>query len=180
MASHFLEENSPSLHHHLQDQTFQTKPLNMDTKIHQHQDTKPKSFRIDALLGDDHRPPATESPEAASTPRSISPTSSTRSRSPLISPGSEEIPTTTFVPRPGLLNHHFYPNGAAGGGFYGGYQGAGQPQQASAFHSLDTGGMVQKVQTINHHTHMHQMQLEWLARTGMFYSRLPDLTGVFF
>lgn len=25
--------------------------------------------------------------------------------------------------------------------------------------------------------HLHHMQLEWLARTGMFYPRLPDLTG---
>jgi hypothetical protein len=25
--------------------------------------------------------------------------------------------------------------------------------------------------------HLQHMQLEWLARTGMFYPRLPDLTG---
>lgn len=26
--------------------------------------------------------------------------------------------------------------------------------------------------------HLHHMQLEWLARTGMFYPRLPDLAGI--
>jgi hypothetical protein len=141
---------------------YQSKPLNMDTKIQENKG----SFCIDALLSrTDDRP---TSPD---TSRSISP-SSTRSRSPPISPGSEEVPqTAAFVPRPGLLNH-IYPNGA---NFYG-YQ--AQPQ-ASAFHSLD-GAMIQKVQLpVNHHNHnqLHQMQLEWLARTGMFYPRLPDLTG---
>jgi hypothetical protein len=140
---------------------YQSKPLNMDTKIQENKG----SFCIDALLSrTDDRP---TSPD---TSRSISP-SSTRSRSPPISPGSEEVPQTAFVPRPGLLNH-IYPNGA---NFYG-YQ--AQPQ-ASAFHSLD-GAMIQKVQLpVNHHNHnqLHQMQLEWLARTGMFYPRLPDLTG---
>ncbi|EFA06552.1 homeobox protein Hox-D4a [Tribolium castaneum] len=140
---------------------YQAKPLNMDTKIQENKG----SFCIDALLsrGDDR-------PTSPETSRSISPTS-TRSRSPPISPGSEEVPQTAFVPRPGLLNH-IYPNG---GNFYG-YQ--AQPQ-ASAFHSLD-GAMIQKVQLpVNHHNHnqLHQMQLEWLARTGMFYPRLPDLAG---
>ncbi|XP_060534226.1 motor neuron and pancreas homeobox protein 1 [Cylas formicarius] len=141
---------------------YQNKPLNMDTKIQENKG----SFCIDALLSrGDERP---MSPE---TSRSISPTS-TRSRSPPISPGCEDVPSTTgFVPRPGLLNH-IYPGGA---GFYG-YQ--GQPQ-GSAFHSLD-GTMVQKVHLpVNPHgqNHFQQMQLEWLARTGMFYPRLQDLTG---
>ncbi|XP_063905519.1 brain-specific homeobox protein homolog [Zophobas morio] len=151
-------EEAHLVHH--QD-SYQSKPLNMDTKIQENKG----SFCIDALLSrTDDRP---TSPD---TSRSISPTS-TRSRSPPISPGSEEVPQTAFVPRPGLLNH-IYPNG---GNFYG-YQ--AQPQ-ASAFHSLD-GAMIQKVQLpVNHHNHsqLHQMQLEWLARTGMFYPRLPDLTG---
>ena len=155
----YLEENHHLMHH----QDYQNKPLNMDTKIQENKG----SFCIDALLSRNN-----ERPMSPDTSRSISP-SSTRSRSPPISPGSEDIPATAFVPRPGLLNH-IYPNG---GGFYG-YQ--GQPQ-ASAFHSLD-GSMVQKVHLpVNHHNqnHLHQMQLEWLARTGMFYPRLPDLTGEF-
>ncbi|XP_044264457.1 homeobox protein Hox-A4 [Tribolium madens] len=151
-------EESHLVHH--QD-SYQSKPLNMDTKIQENKG----SFCIDALLSrSDDRP---TSPD---TSRSISPTS-TRSRSPPISPGSEEVPQTAFVPRPGLLNH-IYPNSS---NFYG-YQ--AQPQ-ASAFHSLD-GAMIQKVQLpVNHHNHnqLHQMQLEWLARTGMFYPRLPDLAG---
>ena len=28
--------------------------------------------------------------------------------------------------------------------------------------------------------HLHHMQLEWLARTGMFYPRLPDLSGIIY
>ncbi|CAG9813759.1 unnamed protein product [Phaedon cochleariae] len=141
----------------------QSQPLNMDTKIQQ--EGKP-SFCIDSLLS------RTE-PHSPATSRSISP-GSTRSRSPPISPGSEDLPTTAFVPRPGLLNH-IYPNG---GGFYG-YQGHHQGQ-GSAFHSLDASGMVQKVHLpVGHHgqNHLHQMQLEWFARTGMFYPRLPDLSG---
>lgn len=158
--AHYIEDNPHVTQQH-QQSSYQSKPLNMDTKIHENKG----SFCIDALLSrNDERP---TSPE---TSRSISPTSS-RSRSPPISPGSEEVPQNPFVPRPGLLNH-IYPNG---GTFYG-YQ--GQPQ-GSAFHSID-GTMVQKVQMpVNHHNHsqIHQMQLEWLARTGMFYPRLPDLTG---
>lgn len=162
--AHYLEEASPHMLHNHQE-TYQTKPLNMDTKIQENKG----SFCIDALLSrTDDRP---NSPD---TSRSISP-SSTRSRSPPISPGSEEIPPTPFIPRPGLLNH-IYPNG----GLYG-YQ-AQQHVQSSAFHTLD-GSMVQKIQIpINHHSpsQLQQMQLEWLARTGMFYPRLPDLSGKLF
>ncbi|XP_022912071.1 motor neuron and pancreas homeobox 1-like [Onthophagus taurus] len=156
--THYLEETS---HHMVLNHEYQPKPLNMDTKI---QDQNKGSFCIDALLSREDRP---TSPD---TSRSISPTS-TRSTSPPISPGSEEIPPNPFVPRPGLLNQ-IYPNSGA---FY------GYPQsQGSAFHSID-GSMVQKVQLpVGHHNHnqLQQMQLEWLARTtGMFYPRLPDLTG---
>lgn len=162
-------------HHILLSQQYQTKPLNMDTKL---QENKP-SFCIDSLLSrsdallsrsDNLLSRSTERPTSPETSRSISPTS-TRSRSPPISPGSEEIPQSTFVPRPGLLNQ-FYPNGS---GFYG-YQ---AQNQSSAFHSLDS-GMIQKVHLpVGHHNqnHLHQMQLEWFARTGMFYPRLPDLAG---
>lgn len=154
--SHYIENNNHQLIHQ-----FQTKPINMDTKLHEN---NKGSFCIDALLSKNE-----ESPD---TSRSISPTSSTRSRSsPPISPGSEEIPQNPFVPRPGLLSH-IYPNSST---FYG-YQ--TQPQ-SSAFHNFD-GTMVQKVQLpVNHHGHnqLQQMQLEWFARTGMFYPRLPDLTG---
>lgn len=154
---HYVEDSQSMIHN----QSYQTKPLNMDTKIHENKG----SFCIEALLSksDDH-------PNASDTSRSISP-SSTKSQSPPISPGCEEIPQNTFVPRPGLLNH-FYSNSNP---FYSYH---GQPQN-SAFHSID-GSIVQKVQMpLNHHSHsqIHQMQLEWLARTGMFYPRIPDLTG---
>ncbi|KAB0804181.1 hypothetical protein PPYR_01151 [Photinus pyralis] len=160
--SHYINEAAHILHAHPDSSYHQSKPLNMDTKL---QESK-GSFCIDALLSrNDDRP------NTPDTSRSISP-SSTRSRSPPISPGSEEIPPTSFVPRPGLLNH-IYPNG----GLYG-YQ-SQHHVQSSAFHTLD-GSMVQKLQIpINHHSpsQLQQMQLEWLARTGMFYQRLPDLTG---
>lgn len=160
--SHYVEERH-LIHSH---QAYQSKPLNMETKIQENKG----SFCIDALLSkNEERPPT--SPD--NTSRSISPSSSTRSRSsPPISPGSEEIipPNNSFIPRPGLLSH-IYPNT---GTFYG-YQ--TQPQ-SSAFHHLDGTTMVQKVQLpVNHHGQLQQMHLEWFARTGMFYPRLPDLTG---
>lgn len=159
MAHHYIEENPHAAQQHRNN--YQPRALNMETKIQENKG----SFCIDALLSRND-----ERPTTPDTSRSISP-SSTRSRSPPISPGSEEVPQNPFVPRPGLLNH-IYPSGGA---FYG-YQ---TPTQSSAFHSLDN-AMVQKVQMpVNHHNHnqIHQMQLEWLARTGMFYPRLPDLTG---
>ncbi|CAH0552124.1 unnamed protein product [Brassicogethes aeneus] len=150
--SQYLENSS-----HL---SYQMKPLNMDTKMQENKN----SFCIDALLSREDR---ATSPE---TSRSISPTS-TRSQSPPISPGSEEIPPSSFVPRPGLLNN-LYNNER---NFYN-YQ----VQQGSAFHFND-GMMVQKfVNPVNLHNqgHLHQMQLDWLAaRTGVIYPRLPDLVG---
>lgn len=153
--SHYIEQRAVYEYHHQQ-----SKPLNMDTKLHE---SSKGSFCIDALLS--------KSEERANSPdtsRSISPSSSVRS--PAISPGSEEVPNP-FVPRPGLLGQ-IYPGS---GGFYG-YP--AQPQ-SSAFHNFD-GAMMHKVQLpVGHHGHsqLQQMQLEWFARTGMFYPRLPDLTG---
>lgn len=162
--AHYLEEKAS----HLQTQNFSQKPISIDvtTKI---QENKP-SFCIDALLARNE-----ERANSPGTPRSMSPTSS-HSQSPPISPGSEEIHPNPFVPRPGLLNQ-IYPSATST--IYG-YQ--TQPHiPTSAFHSLDGAGMVQKVQIPVSHNHqqLHQMQLEWLARTGIFYPRLPDLTGKF-
>ncbi|GLV39671.1 extra-extra [Carabus blaptoides fortunei] len=156
--------------HYLEDKThnYAPKPISVDihTKI---QENKP-SFCIDALLARD--PDVPGSPE---TSRSMSPTSSVHSQSPPISPGSEDVHHNPFVPRPGLLNQ-IYPTAAAHAIY--GYQTGPSHMQTSAFHSLDGTGMVQKVQLpVNHgHNQLHQMQLEWLARTGMFYPRIPDLT----
>ncbi|XP_018328806.1 homeobox protein Hox-A4 [Agrilus planipennis] len=158
---HYLEENNTIIHVG-QDPYPGKGPL--DTKL---QESK-RSFCIDALLSRE-----SENPNSPATSRSISPTS-TRDSSPPISPGCEEIPQASFVPKPGLLNH-IYPS--TGAGFYG-YQGQGH-LQSSAFHSLDN-VMAQKMQlSVSHHSHsqLQQMQLEWLARTGMFYPRLPDLAG---
>lgn len=136
----------------------------MDTKIHESKG----SFCIDALLSRNNEERAA-SPDMT---RSTSSTS-TRSRSPPISPGCEEVSTTAFVPRPGLLNQTNYLNSNT---LYA-YQ--GPHPQASAFHSLD-GSLMQKVHIpVNPHSQFHQIQMEWLARTGMFYPRLQDLTGIY-
>ncbi|CAG9766490.1 unnamed protein product [Ceutorhynchus assimilis] len=137
----------------------------LDAKIHH--ETK-GSFCIDALLSRNEER-ATTSPEIA---RSTSSTS-TRSQSPPISPGCEEVSTTAFVPRPGLLNNLNQTSYLGSNNLYT-YQ--GHPQ-GSAFHSLD-GNLMQKVHIpVNPHSQFHQIQMEWLARTGMFYPRLQDLTG---
>lgn len=130
------------------------------TKIHE-----PKgSFCIDALLSrTEERAPSPEMTRSNSS-------TSTRSHSPPISPGCEEVSTTAFVPRPGLLNHSNYLNSNT---LYS-YQG---PPQSSAFQSLE-GSLMQKVHIpVNPHSQFHQIQMEWLARTGMFYPRLQDLAG---
>lgn len=125
---------------------------------------------------------------------SRSPTSS-----PPISPGSEEItgngvilghqgiPTgpyavgtgTVVRQNQGLLLHPGGPLIHPGGLYY-------HPAGGSAFHSIHKEG-----QPVGGHPqsapgphpqqhHIHQLQLEWLARTGMLYPRLPaDLAGKF-
>lgn len=158
--AHYVDDRHQVIH----SISYQSKPNTMDTKIHENKG----SFCIDALLSKNEERPT--SPE--NTSRSISPTSTRSHSSPPISPGSEEIQQHPFVPRPGLLSH-IYPSSNS---FYG-YQ--AQPP-SSAFHSLD-GAMVQKLQLpVTHHNHsqLQQMQLEWFARTGVFYPRLPDLTGM--
>lgn len=151
MSHHYVED--PSIH-----QPYPQKPLTLDmsTKI------EPKgSFCIDALLARNE-----DRPQSPATSRSMSPSSS-HSQSPPISPGSET--QGPFVPRPGFLGQVYGANGL--------YHHQGLQMQTSAFHSLD-GGMIQKLQPVGHtHQQIHQMHLEWLARTGMFYPRLPDLTG---
>ncbi|KAL3287902.1 hypothetical protein HHI36_002360 [Cryptolaemus montrouzieri] len=165
--AHFIEESSNLLHSR---DSYYSQSRSMETKI---QESK-GSFCIDALLSKNN----TERPlSPTDTSRSVSPSTSTRSPSPPISPGSEEIPQNAgFIPRPGLLNHIYTaaaaPNSSS---FYGYHHHQGQPGTASAFHSLEG----QKVQVAAPHTQLHQMQLEWLARTGMFYPRFPDLTGKF-
>ncbi|VEN37375.1 unnamed protein product [Callosobruchus maculatus] len=172
MAAQYLGEHS---------MIYQSKPLNMDTKIHQ--DNK-SSFYIDALLSKNNNGISSERTNTPDTSRSISP-SSVRSRSPRsppISPGSEDLAsatTTTFVPRPGLLNY-IHPNGAAGTVY--GFQ--GQPHAAPGFPSFD---FVQKAPfpvggPHAGQTHHLQQQIhiqEWLARTGGFFyqSRIPDISG---
>ncbi|KAI4481920.1 hypothetical protein M0802_013837 [Mischocyttarus mexicanus] len=121
---------------------------------------------------------------------SHSPTSS-----PPISPGSEDVTSNSVLghqslgPGPyavgpgsvvrqnqGLL---FNPGGPlihTGGLYY-------HPASGSAFHSIHKEGqpVVGHPQSTGPHPqqhHIHQLQLEWLARTGMLYPRLPaDLAG---
>ncbi|XP_045468283.1 motor neuron and pancreas homeobox protein 1-like [Harmonia axyridis] len=162
--SHFVEEPSSMLPSR---ESYQSR--SMDTKIHESKG----SFCIDALLSKNDA----ERPLSPTTSRSLSPSNSTRSPSPPISPGSEEVPQTGgFVPRPGLLNH-FHPAAAPGngGGFYG-YHLQGQPGSTSGFYGMEG----QKVQVGASHGQLHPMQLEWLmARTGMYFPnpRFPDLSG---
>lgn len=118
------------------------------------------SFCIDALLS------KRESPNSPENSRSDTP-SSTRSRSPPISPGrEEEIPQNPFVPRPGLLNHISNQLTPFSGPLYG-YQGSAQ---TSAFHHAVPMGPHNPAQ-------LQQLQLEWLSRAGVIYPRFPDLTG---
>nr|XP_050870175.1 uncharacterized protein LOC127073119 [Vespula vulgaris] len=114
--------------------------------------------------------------------------------SPPISPGSEEItsngvighqglPTgpyavgtgTVVRQNQGLLLHPGGPLIHPGGLYY-------HPAGGSAFHSIHKEGQpVGHPQSAGPHPqqhHIHQLQLEWLARTGMLYPRLPaDLAG---
>lgn len=144
------------------------------------------SFCIDALLGRDkplsHSPSVTSrSPQmtSRSPSRSPSPISSSAS-SPPISPGSE-LPNR-FIPRPGLMHHHpgFPPNGSAIYGYPPTTTAHLLAAQGSAFHPLD-GTPIGPHQKPNmgqlNPGQLHHMQLEWLARTGMFYPRIPDLSG---
>ncbi|XP_015187382.1 PREDICTED: uncharacterized protein LOC107072171 [Polistes dominula] len=121
--------------------------------------------------------------------------------SPPISPGSEEITSNgvighqSLAPGPyavgagggvggvgvvrqnqGLLLHPGGPLIHPGGLYY-------HPASGSAFHSIHKEGqtVVGHPQSTGPHPqqhHIHQLQLEWLARTGMLYPRLPaDLAG---
>lgn len=118
--------------------------------------------------------------------------------SPPISPGSEE-PSGNAVPgNPNLPSGHYgalgsgagvtrqnqalllHPSGPLihpGGLYY-------HPAGGSAFHSIHKEGQpVGHSQSAGAHPqqhHIHPLQLEWLARTGMLYPRLPaDLAGEF-
>ncbi|XP_045782316.1 homeotic protein Sex combs reduced [Maniola jurtina] len=120
-----------------------------------------------------NRPGSTgfDSPRSGrSSPRSVSPGSDDGNRSecysPPISPGveggSEEYDSYRpgIIPKPGLLQ----PPMVAQSSLFN-YPPPGLPlPQASAFHH--PGDRV-----------LHQMQLEWLARSGMFYHRIPELGG---
>ncbi|KAJ9579656.1 hypothetical protein L9F63_004735, partial [Diploptera punctata] len=133
-----------------------------------------KSFCIEALLA------RSESPSASSSP----------SVSPPISPGSEDVPPVPqFVPRPGLLPNASQTSSVAAAIFQNhqhavyGYPNHHHPllTGGSAFHPLDAtagakngGGGAPG----GGNQHLQHMQLEWLARTGMFYPRLPDLTDL--
>ncbi|XP_043493706.1 uncharacterized protein LOC122518714 [Polistes fuscatus] len=114
--------------------------------------------------------------------------------SPPISPGSEEVTSNgvlghqSLAPGPyavgaggvvrqnqGLLIHPGGPLIHPGGLYY-------HPASGSAFHSIHKEGhpVVGHPQSTGPHPQhqIHQLQLEWLARTGMLYPRLPaDLAG---
>nr|XP_012143108.1 PREDICTED: uncharacterized protein LOC100882296 [Megachile rotundata] len=118
--------------------------------------------------------------------------------SPPISPGSEEPSSNSIPGNPNLQSSHYGALASAGGtaiarqnqtlllhptgplihpgGLY--YH----PASGSAFHSIHKETQpVGHSQTAGPHPqqhHIHPLQLEWLARTGMLYPRLPaDLAG---
>ncbi|CAH0394732.1 unnamed protein product [Bemisia tabaci] len=125
------------------------------------------SFCIEALLG---RPEIERASSPLSRASSSSPKSSrneeTSSRSPSISPGCEEqiahpLPPN-MMPMPGIFlgRNPVYPYN-------------------SAFQSLPQHGHGKPLANGPAPPHLQHMQLEWLARAGMFYAgpRLPDLAG---
>ncbi|XP_026490655.1 homeobox protein Hox-C4 [Vanessa tameamea] len=120
-----------------------------------------------------NRPPSQnfgpESPRSGqSSPRSGSPGSDDGNRSesysPPISPGveggNEEYDSYRpgIIPKPGLLQ---------------------PPIQAPLFNYPPPGLSLPQASAFHHPGDrvLHQMQLEWLARTGMFYHRIPELGG---
>ncbi|KAL4706270.1 hypothetical protein ACJJTC_017437 [Scirpophaga incertulas] len=129
-----------------------------------------QSEPIDKFQGQsfEHRPDSPRSGQ--SSPRSVSPGSDDGNRSgsysPPISPGVEggneeyESYRPGIVPKPGLLPQNPALVAAQSSALFYPQPGAPLP---SAFHHPD------RV--------LHHMQLEWLARTGMFYHRIPELGG---
>lgn len=171
--SHYVDRTQNVVH--MEPQNIESKlqvpkvSFNMDTShLHTKLPETKGNFYIDSLLSRDEE---RTSPDTSRS-RSISP-SSTRSQSPPISPGSEEIPPSNFVPRPGLLNN-IYPSGA---NFY-----SYQAQPASAFQSLDM-AMVHNKLSYNFQANIHQRQIQlvasdWLRNSGsVIYPRFPDLVG---
>ncbi|KAJ1527187.1 hypothetical protein ONE63_008718 [Megalurothrips usitatus] len=146
--------------------------------------------------------PVSRSGGAPSEPRSDR---SEDSMSPPISPGSEDVPESyAEVPRrdalfaspgangflalnrnlglPPLAGHHaLYYAGGHGGpvAAHGPGHPAGPQGHHSAFHPAGKGpGPGAAVAAMpQHQMNLQHMQLEWLSRTGMFYPRLPDLSG---
>lgn len=138
---------------------------------------------------------------------SDSPPSTNRSYSPPISPGCEDSDpgcyrNPRFVPKPGLMDARMQGVPTAAAVFQPTMYAYPHPHHqqlltagaASAFHHpLGEGPpsvgnspagnkehhAVQALRTPQHfgQQYLQHMQLDWLARTGMFYPRLPDLTG---
>lgn len=108
-----------------------------------------------------------------------------------------------LIPRPGLLANSTTPSSAVAAALFAAnhhqnhlnhHAVYGYPNHhhhhlltgGSAFHPLEAaaGGVKGASGTpaggpgpVGNQQHLQHMQLEWLARTGMFYPRLPDLTG---
>lgn len=104
-----------------------------------------------------------------------------------------------LIPRPGLLSNSTTQSSAVAAAFFAanhqnhlnhhavyGYPNHHHHQLltgGSAFHPLEAaaggakGGGGGGPGPAGNQQHLQHMQLEWLARTGMFYPRLPDLTG---
>ncbi|KAM3955284.1 LOW QUALITY PROTEIN: uncharacterized protein ACR2FA_010833, partial [Aphomia sociella] len=143
---------------------------NYDTQIEQNTIDKYQSRPDDQSF--DHRA-ETESPRSGqSSPRSASPGSDDGNRSgsysPPISPGVEgdeeyESYRPGIIPKPGLLQNPALVAAQSAALFnYPQLQPPPGTPMPSAFHH--PGDRV-----------LHHMQLEWLARTGMFYHRIPEL-----
>ncbi|KAG7312873.1 hypothetical protein JYU34_001256 [Plutella xylostella] len=145
---------------------YQNTDENYDTQIESNTIDKLRGFENEGQRYEEQRGDSPRS--GGSTPRSGSPGSdrSGGSYSPPISPGVEggqecDNYRPGIIPKPGLLPQpqqfqppmFSYPPMPVGGGM------------PSAFHHP------------GERAALHHMQLEWLARTGMLYHRIPELAG---
>ncbi|XP_076679129.1 motor neuron and pancreas homeobox extra-extra isoform X2 [Andrena cerasifolii] len=153
-------------------------------------------FRVDRLENIEDDASTEVDPTRTGSASSGSNASHSPISSPPISPGSEEPTSNGIAGNPNLSSGHYgalgtsagvarqnqalllHPSGPLihpGGLYY-------HPAGGSAFHSIHKEGQpVGHSQTAGAHPqqhHIHPLQLEWLARTGMLYPRLPaDLAG---
>ena len=155
-----------------------------------HQPQRKNPFCIDALLAKQEDLSCSISPLSRHSDSLSSPCSSQDSGP--ISPGSEDfqqqqhqsISSTIHKKYPDFVQQHHHPQSHQQHMLNNAnllqYSSTLQPN-FELQHNSSTNSNVHKVPFpigLNHHNQqIQQIQLEWLARSGMFYPRLPDLSG---